>query len=387
MWVRADDAAYMPAVVNSFNASHKDIQLKLTLVPQAQLGQKYSAAASGGPGPDIVAVEISTMPQFDRTGWLVDLTNDAKQMSYYDKFSPAHLNQATYDGKLYAVPFTGDVSALFYNKDLFKQAGLDPDKPPTTWAEIQAYAAKIHALGPGYYGYFFSGACGGCMSFTMLPYVWAGGGDVLKSSGNTTTPKFYPNPDLASALELYRNLWKSGQVPTEAQTENGADQFGPFFNGKVGMFVQGTFPAGLLRRDHTNINWGLAPVPNADGTASASFAGGDDLAITKKANKAKALEVLKWMTTQGQTELAKLGVLPTRSDIANTDYTKLDPRNEVFVKALGVGHTPQAVKVSAVLFDNNSPWATLLQEAIFGSGSIDGAMRKAQEAATQVLSN
>ena len=78
-------------------------------------------------------------------------------------------------GRLYGVPLYADVSALFYNKDLFRKAGLDPEKPPTSLAEIREYADKITALGGDVKGYFLPGSCAGCNIFTVGPLMWASG--------------------------------------------------------------------------------------------------------------------------------------------------------------------------------------------------------------------
>ena len=74
---------------------------------------------------------------------------------------------------------SADGSVLIWNKKLFKQAGLDPEKGPTTWAEIEQDAEKVNALGNGVSGFYFSGACGGCNAFTFMPLVWASGGEIL----------------------------------------------------------------------------------------------------------------------------------------------------------------------------------------------------------------
>ena len=70
-------------------------------------------------------------------------------------------------GRIYGVPLYADVSALFWNKDLFRKAGLDPEKPPTSLAEIREYADKITALGGDVKGYFLPGSCAGCNIFTV----------------------------------------------------------------------------------------------------------------------------------------------------------------------------------------------------------------------------
>jgi multiple sugar transport system substrate-binding protein len=384
MWARADDAGFLPQLVKSFNASHPKIKIQLTLVPDAQIVQKYSLAASNGSGPDLVSTEIGTMATFTPTGWYQNITSLVDKLPYKKYLSAAHLGQATYDGKIYGIPFTADVSVLYWNKTLFSKAGLNPDNPPKTWAQIQADATKIRTLGGSNYGYFFSGACAGCMAFTMLPYVWAQGGSILQETSAAGTPTLYPNTALQSTLAFYRKMWQSGVVAPTAKTENGTNQFGLFYSEKIGMFVQGTYPFSVLKTQYKNVKFGVELVPSENGTAHASYAGGDNLAITKNAQP-QAKTALLWFGTQGETQLASLGVLPTRSDIANATYATQDPRQAVFAQALSVGHTPKSTKASPVLFDNTGPFGQLIQSALFGTGSIPSAMQASQSSAKQLM--
>lgn len=385
MWARSDDEGFLPDLVDEFNASHDNIQLELTLIPSAQVVQKYSTAASTGSGPNIAAIDIGTIPQFISTGWLQDITDEVAALPYRDALSPAHIAQGAVGDRNFAVPLTADVSVLYWNKGLFEQAGLDPETPPATWDDIRTDAEAIDALGTGAYGYFFSGACAGCMAFTMLPYVWAGGGEVLESDGESVTAALSPNPQLESTLTFLRGLVDDGLVPQTAQTENGSDQFGPFFSGQVGMFVQGTYTFSELKENYPDIDFGITPVPSEDGTGSASYAGGDDLAITEGTDTEAGMTVLKWFLDEGQQSLAAKGILPIRSDLAEGSYLEQDPRNAVFVEALTVGHTPKATKVAAVFFDNNGPFGGLVQTAIFGDGAVTDAMQEAQAAAEAAL--
>jgi multiple sugar transport system substrate-binding protein len=384
MWARADDAAFLPTLVKAFNKSHPKLKIQLTLVPDAQVVQKYSLAASNGNGPDLVSTEIGTMATFTPTGWYQDITSLVNGLPYKKYLSPAHLAQATSGGKIYGIPFTADVSVLYYNKTLFSQAGLNPNDPPKTWAQIEADAIKIRKLGGSDYGYFFSGACAGCMAFTMLPYVYADGGNILKETSAIGTPTLSPNPALEKTLAFYRSMWQSGAVAPTAKTENGTNQFGAFYSGKIGMFVQGTYPFSVLKNQYKNVNFGVELIPSTDGGTTASYAGGDNLAITKNAQSG-AKTALLWFASQGEKMLASQGVLPTRSDIADATYAKQDPRQAVFVQALAVGHTPRSTKASPVLFDNTGPFGSLIQNSIFGKGSITSAMSSAQASATKLM--
>jgi len=143
MWARADDVGFLPALVKSFNSTHSTLKIDLTLVPDAEVVQKYSLAASTGSGPDIVSTEIGTMATFTPTNWYQNITSLVNSLPYRKYLSPAHLGQATSDGEIKGIPFTADVSVLYWNKTLFSRAGLNPNDPPANWAQIAADATKI----------------------------------------------------------------------------------------------------------------------------------------------------------------------------------------------------------------------------------------------------
>lgn len=385
MWGRSDNEGFLPDLVDAFNASHDDITIDLTLVPAEQVAQKFTAAAAGGASPDLVSLDVATVPQYATAGWLRDVTAEADALDYRDELSPSHLELATVDDHLYALPFTADVSVLYYNKGLFERAGLDPETAPATWDEIRADAQAIAALGDGSTGYYFSGACAGCMAFTLLPYVWAQGGDVLSGGGDAAGATISPNPALESTLELFHGLWADGVVDGQSTTDTGADQFGPFFSGTAGMFVNGSYPYATLVNEYPDVDFGMTVVPSQDGGSSAAYTGGDSIAVTTAAVDADAaLSALTWFTDEGQRTLAEAGVLPTRLDIAQDVYVASDPRLQTLVDALKVGHTPNSVDVAALFFDNNGPWSSLMQSAIF-DGDIAGAMSAAQDEMDTIL--
>ena len=69
-------------------------------------------------------------------------SDEAKKLPFYQSLSPSHMRLGTYQGKQYALPFSAESSMLLYNKTLFKRAGLNPDEPPKTWAELEAEAQQ-----------------------------------------------------------------------------------------------------------------------------------------------------------------------------------------------------------------------------------------------------
>ena len=93
MWARADDVGFLPQLVKSFNATHSTLKIDLTLVPDAEVVQKYSLAASTGSGPDLVSTEIGTMATFTPTNWYQNITSLVNSLPYRKALSPAHLGK------------------------------------------------------------------------------------------------------------------------------------------------------------------------------------------------------------------------------------------------------------------------------------------------------
>jgi multiple sugar transport system substrate-binding protein len=381
LWVRDYQKSIMQPLADAYNKTH-DTQVKVTLVPAADFVQKLGTAVAAGNGPDAASIDLVFDPYFASAGALADISDRVTELPYLDDMSPAHLAQAEYDGATYAVPFTGDVSVLFYNKALFEQAGLDPETPPANFADVKAASAAVTALGGDTKGYVFSGACGGCNIFSLTPYIWASGGNVLNDDG---TEALLDTPEVTEGLNLYREMWKAGEMPELAQTDNGPNAGTPFLAGTVGMRADGTGFLGALVADGT-VDFGVTPIPGVDGD-SASFAGGDNLSIMASAkNEDGAWDFIKWATDEeAQTILAEKAVLPVRMDLLSEIYVPLDPRYQVFADALAVGKVPYSVVENELFNDNNGVWATLIQESVFGDGSIEDAQAKAQKEAQAIL--
>ena len=159
---------------------------------------------------------------------------------------------------------SADASVLLWNKKLFKQAGLDPEKGPTNWAEIEEYAGKVNALGGDIHGFYFPGACGGCNAFTFMPLVWASGGDILVDGGKRAT---LDTPQMRDAIQLYRDIVAKGYVPESAKTDAGANFFGGFATGTVGIAPSGAFAIGNLVKNYPDVEFGVTYLPGKTGGA------------------------------------------------------------------------------------------------------------------------
>ncbi len=177
------------ALADKFTQSRPNIKVKVVTFPWGDLLPKFQAAIAGNNPPAAGAGDIAWMAKLHASGKLVDLTDALKKANVdLSDFYPALLEYGKYSGKLESLPVSTNNLALFYNKDLFKRAGLDPDKPPTTWNELRDYAKKIAALGGGIQGFEIYTQPGEGLTWQFQPYLWQAGGDYL--TDNYTKPAF-----------------------------------------------------------------------------------------------------------------------------------------------------------------------------------------------------
>lgn len=381
-WVRASDQALVTPAVKAWNDSHPT-KVDLTIIPNDNFVTKFGTAVAGGAAPDVVAIDEIFIPAFIQAGQLTDMTDQVKSLGFASSLSPTHVRLASRDGKQYAVPFSAESSFLLYNKTLFKKAGLDPNAPPKTMAELEADAKKITALGNGIKGFYFSGGCGGCNIFTMLPFVWASGGHILSPDGKKET---LDSPALRSTLTMYRTMWTENLMPRGAATDNGSNFITPFFTGKIGMLGSGAFAIGILRKEHPEIDFGVAPLPGEKG-GSASFAGGDSIAIPSTSkHKKEAWEFIKWALSEDVQvgQFARNGGIPIRADFADNQYAKQDARIELVSTLMRSGRAPETIYFNQLFNDPNGPWLQLIQEAVFGKG-VDQAIKDARPRFQKIL--
>jgi len=381
IWVRADGSNFMPQIVEAFNKSHEN-QIKLDIIPNAEIVQKYATSAAGGTAPDGLSLDLIYTPAFAAAGQLEDITDWAKSLPYFNELSPAHVKTGTYKDKIYGLPFSADSSVLIWNKDLFKKAGLDPEKGPSNFAEIAANAEKVAALGGDVKGFYFSGACGGCNIFTFTPLIWASGGDILSDDGSKAT---LDTPQMRDAIALYRGMVEKGLVPEGAKTDSGANFFAAFAGGNIGIAPSGAFAIGALNTQYPDIDYGVTFLPGKDG-GSSSFAGGDNFVVTKGTSKLAVLkEFLDFAySLEGQTLLASRGSLPVRGDIAKDALKDLDPRYQIAAEAMAKGKTPYSVVFNDIINSANGPWAQMINEVFFGD-DVDGSIANAQETMQSII--
>ena len=380
MWTRAATEAQSQALVDAYNASHEN-QIELTVIPTDDYQTRVGTAAGNQELPDLFALDVVFAPNFTTAGAYLDITDRIEALEFADALAPSHLDVGTVDDRRYLVPHTLDLSVLFYNKDLYEQAGLDPERPPTTLAEFAEHARAVDALGGDVDGTFFGGNCGGCFVFTWWPTIWAEGAEVMNEDG---TESLLDSPEAREVYATWRGLVEDDVVAPGHHEETGATWVSYFPEGNIGVMPMPSTMLGLMPED---LDIGVAPIPGLTGGAS-TFVGGDSIGISANSEHPnQAWDFLRWsLEEQQQVDLlAANGDVMARTDLADNEHYADNPNAAVINDLVAVGRTPYSLNFGQTFNDPQGPWLPLVREAVYGDPDAD--LAALNEDVTASLSN
>jgi sn-glycerol 3-phosphate transport system substrate-binding protein len=224
-----------------------------------------------------------------------DVASTANDKAWIQAFYPALMANGTYKGKVYGIPFQRSTIVLYWNKDAFKEAGLDPDRPPATWAEMREMAQKlvkkdasgnvarwgVEVPSTGYAYWMFQA------------FARENGQDLMNRDGNKTN---YDNPDVVAALQYWRDLGAKYKVMPEGTVEWGTLRQA-FTEGKTAMMWHTTGNLTAVK-DTAKFPFGVAMLPASKQRGSPT--GGGNFYLFKKTTpeeRKAALAFVKFMTT------------------------------------------------------------------------------------------
>jgi multiple sugar transport system substrate-binding protein len=364
MWTRAATEAQTQLLVDAYNKTHKN-RVTLTVIPNDTYIQKVGQSAASGDLPDLFASDVVYAPNFATKSLWLDITGRIESLPFAADLAEAAVAAGTVDGKKYVVPHVIDTSVLFYNKGLYKKAGLDPARPPTTLKEFVEHARAITEYGQGNYGTYFGGNCGGCTAFTWWPSMWADGADVLNKEGTAAN---FTDPTALAVFDVFRQVHEEGLSAPGAKTETGATWVAAFTKGNIGVMHM---PSSTLDTMPKKIDVGVAPIPGVKGGQS-TFVGGDVLGVSADSpHPDQAWNFIEWtLSEKAQVEiLAKSHYQLARTDLSSNQYTSSDERLVTINSVLSDGQTPIALNFGQTFNDPNGPWLSVVRDAVFGDRS------------------
>lgn len=368
MWSRAPLERQVNNAVAAYNAGHKN-QVKVELLPNDDVEGKVGAAIQSDGLPDILAGDVVRVPYWVQQGVFLDLTAQIDGLAGVDSLQQGHIDAGTMDGRRHTLPFVTDISVMVWNKQLYRDAGLDPEAGPTSLEEFEAHATAVAALGrPGVAGTFIAGASGGALVFTLFPMLWANGEEVLNDDGTECYLASGSAKRIYSALNRLAAL--DNGIGAGSKEETGATWTAPFTEGKVGVMTYAYTAVTQLFEDSA-FDVGVAAIPGVDGGGS-TFLGGDAIGISRNcAAPAQAWNFISWlMSDQAQQEVfADHNDTASSLTVLDNGYGAADERTRIANATIAQGRTPVAVNFNEAFNAAGSPWQLLIQDAVWGDGS------------------
>lgn len=326
-WELSVGEELMRSLLDRFERRHPGIKVRFQQLSWDYGLDKIITSLAAGNPPDLVELGTDWVPQFSSSGVLTDLTEELTP----DKPRFLLWDTVTYKDRLYGFPWLAGTRILFYNRELFAKAGLDPDKPPATWKELYEAAKLVKDLGPGIYGIGLHVGEPYSPWQQFLPFVWGNGGQILDPEWKVC---LLDQPPVLEAMNFFRSLRPFALVQRQEQVNQ------LFAEGKIGIQLSGTWNfAGIPRLNPTlNYGVGLIPRPAAEKGTHASFAGGEVLVIPKSSrHKEAALKLARFLVEEEQAMAvveAQRNILPTVISAADHAYYKNHPEQKVVFEQL-----------------------------------------------------
>lgn len=382
--------ATVKELVSDFNKTHPNIEVVAKYNPDMYKGltQNLQAAMASGKNPDVVQMGYSYLNYAAENFKYTDLNEAFKQAGdpnfMQDNFLPNVLQLAqTDDGKQIGLPYSVSVPVLYYNPEIFKAAGLDPENPPKTWAEV-VRDAKIIKEKTGNMGFFMQEYAD---NWTQQALIESNGGAMLKKVDGKTVAAF-DTPEAAQAYQMLADMVKDGSG-LHATNEEG---FQAYLSGKLGM-VCTTIGKRANFEKSAKFPVKAAPFPTFDGKELKVPAGGNFLMIfSKDKEKEKAaVEFIKYL--ESPEALAKwstgTGYLPPRKGVADDPkgFKKIVDENKNIQTALAM--MPKVVKWASFPGANGLQAEQLLIDArdiiLSGKQSAADALHQTAEKINKLL--
>ena len=387
LWTRSPLERQAKNVVEAYNKSHKN-QVKLEIIPNDDMEGKVVGASQTDSLPDILAGDVVRIPYWASEGIFTDITKQIDGLDNKADLQQGHIEAGTVDGAEYTLPFITDVSVMVWNKNLYKEAGLDPEQGPKSIDQFVEQAKKVAALNKdGVAGSYLAGQSGGALVFDLFPSVWADGESVMNKDGSEAT---LDNDSMKGVLDAYKELANTTNgLGAGSKEETGATWTAPFANGKIGVMpYPNTSTTALFDAEKDGgFEVGVAPIPGTKEGKTSTFLGGDAMGISKDSKHvAQAWNFLYWlMQSDAQKEVfADQGDTASNIQTLKTAYKDADPRIQTINSVIidGNGQTPKSPAFNEAFNAAGSPWQLLVQNAVWGSGDL----KADNKAVTDVLS-
>ncbi|MFA5580558.1 MAG: ABC transporter substrate-binding protein [Paracoccaceae bacterium] len=378
-------------LIAEFMEANPNIIVEGVAVGSQDMASRLQADMAANRIPDVAQVVFDSLAFVaDNLGAvaLEDAIPADELAAHFEGMIPAGLNLGRLDDKTYALAYTFSTPVLFYNADLFVEAGLDPDNPPRNWQEVRDAAAAIaETTGAG--GFNGSLAGGGAAGFdwALQGVLLSNGGGVLSDDRATLT---FDDPATIEAVQMLRDLHEAGiyeNMPSEVMIEQ-------MNSGRMGMLLTTSAQQNtLIRAAEGQYDLRVAAMPGFGDRAAVPTNSGSGLVILSEdpVKQRAAFELMKFLTSErGYTIItSEIGYLPLRPSIVDdpaylADWVEANP----------------LVRPNLAQLERMQPWAAYpgqsyrqiarifldaVELAVFGGADVEQTLTAAQSQAQSLM--
>ncbi|CAN5190619.1 extracellular solute-binding protein [soil metagenome] len=369
------EVAWGKQMVAAWNADHPKEQVKGQEIPAGKSSEEViGAAIAAGNAPCLIYnTAPSAVGQFEKQGGLVDISKISDGASYIEARSGKVADQyKNTSGDYFQMPWKSNPVVIFYNKDMFAKAGLDPENPKlSTYADFIDTSKKLVAAGvskvaiqPAPTSEFFQ------TQFDFYPlYAAATGGKQIVADNKAT----FATQDGFDVAEFWQTMYKDKLSSPEQYTGDS------FASGNSAMAIVGPWAVSVYK----DVNWGSVPVPTKEGIAADktwTFSDAKNIGLYSACkNQGTAWDVLKFSTSKAQDQklLEITGQMPLRTDLQTTyaDYFAKNPAYKAFGdQASRTVEVPPGPNTVEMLQTFRDAWT---KTVVTGNGDVKSALRDA----------
>ena len=376
-----------------FHKRNPNIKVNLEPVSYGEKETKYTVESVAGRAPDVFHVHAFSLPMFFGKGFAKDLTPFIKNEGpgFLDAWYPLPLKLVKHKGKVHAMPGDYMTMVLFYNTQMFKDAGLDPNKPPKTWDEFLEYAKKLtrdtNGDGKVYqWGFGTVGTKDPGFTLRFGPFIWSFGADYLTPDMKRSA---LDSPEAKQAFTFFVELYTKHKVVPPGLTAMGAqDVRTQLAQKKVAMIMGSGWTPPIVNKINPDLKafevLKAAPAPMKRKQATAIWLSSWVMSPNTK-HPNEAWKLMKFITSK-EIELKWFvdnRVTSSRKDVSGVAPEILNDKfASVMASQLPNGQVEPQIKQWPEIIDT---FTTSLQEAIVGMKPPEKALAEAHERINAIL--
>lgn len=379
-YLSGDNAELHEAMVREFNIQHPHIKVEVLYTGNQFVARdKLLASVAGSLPPDVALVDQFWPPLMVATGALVPLRDFVDPEEYLQDFSQVSKDTVTVYGEAWTVPFSLSNQVLLYNKDRFREVGLDPEKPPTTWDELLEYALALtrDIDGDGRtdeWGLNFTTRANMGSMYTFITFLWQAGGEIYSEDYSEAA---FNDETAQETVQFWMDLAHKHKVLSLSPPTEG------FEIGRIAMQYSSTSSIAATK-DKVSFDLGVAALPGNKNTVTG--VGGSSLAIfrTTPEKEAAAWEFVNWMSSPENNLKWSMatGYIPLRLSVrtsqAYQQYLEDEPHMQVVISQSDYARArPNTVSYA----DLSRILGVAVEEALYGNMNpgpiLDQAVKEA----------